>query len=294
MRSVLIVLVPISVLYMCAPRIAAREVPSPSNRLASSCSPRVSNEPIASSPVETRGVHVLKGQEASAHVRDLMNRPIGTQLRIAFDKLAAAKGVKVDVSKAWGVRSSGKVNTAFETLGHPQVHLAPVSLSAVQSFSISDGTYDFEWFPADSEANYWAGTFYASYTDDTGTVVAEEIINVEQQYILDNAQGWTTTYEHLTYGRDERGPRQALVGSNPGLVLASFNRASSYGSRPLGVHWKGHYGDWLGCGTSWCAGSAGGCALANWWDAEIAWAPCTGAGCIAGFTGCAWGTLFGV
>jgi hypothetical protein len=235
------------------------------------------------------GVRVVKSAEAESRLRKKLNGPMGPHLRRAFDLFEKTFGVRPNISAAWGVSGPGLKAPARTTL-----QLLPASFKlkpAAQDFSFSDGTTDLYYIPGASEEDYWSGTFDGS-TCDSGQC-AEAIINVQQQWSDDV---WVTTWEQLTYTDDDRGThhwvRNDGTPQNP-VVLASFNQPNGFSIRPVGLRALGKYGDYLGCGTHWCLGAAGGCALAHVWNAEMAWAPCTGAGCVTGFVGCAWGTLWG-
>lgn len=245
--------------------------------------------------VDARILRVVKGGDATVRVRRLLNEPIGVHLRRAFDQLEKLKGKKVNIDAAWGV--SGYVKPKTNTL-EPRTgsgaRVVAASFSVTQ-FGFSDANTDLYWFPADSETNYWLGTFYATHYDENGEADVDEIINVEQQY---GSGTWAATYQHVEYATDRiHGPYQVRwqsSQSNPVALLTKFDGVDGGRLLRAGLRFLGRYGDWLGCGASWCAGAAAGCGVANVWDAEIAWAPCTGAGCATGFIGCSWGTLWGV
>jgi hypothetical protein len=235
------------------------------------------------------GVRVVKATEAESRLRKKLDGPMGPHLRRAFDLFERRFGVRPDINAAWGVTGPGLKASVRTT-----VQLLPASLKlkpVAQDFSFADGTTDLYYIPGDSETDYWSGTFDGS-TCDSGQC-AEAIINVQQQW----SDGvWVTTWEQLTYTDDDRGThhwvRNDGTPQDP-IVLASFNQQNGFSIRPVGLRALGKYADYLGCGASRCAGMAAGCGLAHLWNAEMAWAPCTGAGCVGGFIACTWGNLWG-
>lgn len=245
------------------------------------------------SAVGTHSGRVIRGAQLAARINAKLNRPIGVHLRRAFDQLERERSAKVNTREAWGVVGHiDRQTSGASSSGHAGLIRRT---SAAQGFSFYEDNIELVWIPADSQAGYWLGTFYATHYDASGDPDVEMIINVEQQFTLPSSEGWTTTWERTVYARDrDRGVIQAggLAVPREGVRLASFRSEGGMGIRRVGLRFLGRYGNFLGCGVSWCAGAAAGCGLANLWNAEIAWAPCTGAGCVTGFVGCTWGSLW--
>jgi hypothetical protein len=157
------------------------------------------------------------------------------------------------------------------------------------------------WVPGNSQENYWLGTFYATLYDDNGQVLADQISNIEMLYVLPGAEGWDRTWQDNVYAYDhDHGPIEvsfggsSFGGSSDGSIrfrTIQFWADPHVRLQPV-VRWIGRYKQWLGCSLAWCAGAAGGCGLAHWWNAEILWAPCTGVGCVTAFVGCTYGSLW--
>lgn len=252
----------------------------------------------AANAIETRNVRIVRGPRVAGYVRErLQQRRTGPALRQAFERLESQRGVKVDIDAAWGVIGYAKPRTrSGAASSEKRLRL----ISTEQQWSISEDTVELIWVPGDSQENYWLGTFYATLYDESGQILADQISNIEQQYILPSAEGWDETWRDHVYAYDnERGPIEVSFGgpsfggsSDPSIGFRTIQfRSPRMMIQPV-ARWLGRYKQWLGCSVAWCAGAAGGCALGNWWNAEIAWAPCTGVGCTTAFVGCTYGTLW--
>jgi hypothetical protein len=164
------------------------------------------------------------------------------------------------------------------------------------------------WVPTLSLEYEWHGTAIGNLYDDYGNLIDQYVANIVIVMPDHNVYRWEVVYE-LPFRNgvpleplDEPG---MYTNVDIGTPLAEQYLSKAIGTRSGGakfakIRWRGGWRAWFKCSAAWCGGAILGsiitCGALNWWNAEIAFAPCaitgSGIGCIGSAVGCSYGTLW--
>lgn len=247
------------------------------------------------------------GPEVAARVKTLKenNKTIRAALKVFENK--GHKPKIEDSSALTGSHASTKSTQAV--VGNDNSRIFQ-KVSFVQQSQIGDDFVELIWVPTLSIEYEWQGTAIATKYDNYGNVIDQYVADIVMIMPDPNTPQWEVVYEVPFYNGIaqeplyEPGMYTNVDLGNPlsqqqlelPLQVSKLGKAESASNvrfvKAKAQRWRGGWRAWGKCSGAWGVGSAVGCAVAHWWNAEILWGPCTAAGAIAGAIGCSYGTLW--